>query len=410
MAHSLYSPSSSQRAIECPASVGLTKDLPDTQSVYSAEGTAAHHVGELCLKNACNTDRYAGCHVVVNQKGDCKFQTEFTVIKDDEFVFEVDDEMCTAIQEYVDWCRELVGEHFVEVRVDVSKYTPIPEQFGTCDHACVRGRTLTITDLKYGKGVRVDAEGNTQLLLYALGMFDWLDDIYDFDEIVIRVCQPRLDHKDVWVLTRDELIEWGDKIRAGLLRTVEPNPPFGPSDKACKFCKIAGRCRALEEHLYKVRAFMFDDIEGEFVVDTALLTVEELSIAWHMLPLFEIRKTALLAEITNAMLVDRTEVPGCKIVESRTNRTWNDRDDARNHLLSLGLKRDQIIQEKLISPAQAEKLLPKPKRETLSDLVFKAPGGPTVVDAKDRRPLYRGVAAQHHAELFDDLDADDGLS
>lgn len=409
MPHSLYSPSSSQRAILCPASVELTKDLPDTNSFYSAEGTAAHHVGELCLKNKCNVVRYAGCRVVVSQKGECKFQHQNTVLQEGDFVFEVDDEMCVALQDYVDWCNELSGQHFVEVRVDVSNYTPIPDQFGTCDHASVFKRTLTITDLKYGKGVRVDVEDNTQLLLYALGMFDYLDEIYDFEEIVIRVCQPRLDHKDIWVLTRAELIEWGEKIKAGLARSREPNPPFGPCEKACKFCKRAGVCKPLEEHLYNVRAFTFDDITGEFV-DLKLLTVDELAHAWHMLPLFEIRKAALVHEITNAMLVDRVEVPGCKIVEARTFRAWKNENDAMYHLACKGIKREQMFTEKFISPAGAEKLLPPKERESLSSLVYKAPGGPTVVDAKDKRPVYRGVAAQHHAELFDDLDADDGLS
>lgn len=410
MGHSLFSPSSSQRVMSCPASFALTKDLPDSNTIYSAEGTAGHHIGELCLKNKCTTERYAGCNVIVSQDGECRFQHEKSLMREGDFLFEVDDEMCVAVQEYVDWCNELPGEHFVEIRTNVSRYTPLDDQHGTCDHAAVHRRTLTITDLKYGKGVQVYAAENTQLLLYALGMFDWLDEIYDFDEIVIRVCQPRLNHKDMWVISRDELIEWGETIRVGLQRALQPNPGFGPSEKACKFCKIAGTCRALSKHLDETRALMFDDISGNFVVETAQLTLDELSYAWHMLPLLEIRKHALLHEITNKVLAERVEVPGVKIVEARTHRTWNDPKDAQKHLATLGVKRDQMYKEKFISPAQAEKLLPRAQWPSLSSLVFKAPGGPTVVDASDRRPLYRGVAAQHAIDAFDDLDADDGLS
>ena len=49
-----------------------------------------------------------------------------------------------------------------------------------------------IIDLKYGKGVSVEAEQNTQAMLYALGVIDDLGFMYEFDTVVIHIYQPRI--------------------------------------------------------------------------------------------------------------------------------------------------------------------------------------------------------------------------
>lgn len=401
MGHSLYAPSSSHRIISCPPSLPLNANLPDTNSVYSAEGTAAHHVAELALRTKSRVEKYAGCEVRVDPKGNCQFvHAKTPPANDEDYQFEVNDEMVSALQEYVDWCNELPGDHYAEIRCNISNYTPIPDQYGTCDHAAALPGVLWITDLKYGQGVLVEAFENTQLLLYALGMFDDLDALYDFQEIHIRVCQPRLDHKDVWTITRTELIAWGEKIRDGFARAAEGGD-YNPSPKACKFCKAAGRCKALHESTAKITALAFDDLTEEFKEEPGLLTPQELSQAWHHKPLYDIRMAALLEEIQRS-LANGIEIPGCKLVEAKTHRRWKNEEATREELVEfMGLPEDKIYTRKIITPAQAEALLPKRLRGTLSSLTDKPAGGPSVVDAKDKRPDYAAAIAKRNLDAFE---------
>src|SRR5690606_31016918 len=163
-------------------------------------------------------------------------------------------------QEYVDWCRALPGEHYVEVRVEHTAWCPdedefgmpLDPQFGTSDHvACIPGgalgypeATIVVTDLKYGKGVKVFAVENKQAIKYALGAWKEYDWLYNFKHVVIRIAQPRRNHFDVWDLTVEELLEWGDKIKERLTLVFAPDPPFQASEKGCKFCKAAYKCAA----------------------------------------------------------------------------------------------------------------------------------------------------------------------
>ncbi|MCI2235222.1 DUF2800 domain-containing protein, partial [Escherichia coli] len=111
--------------------------------------------------------------------------------------------MIDYVQEYVDWCRFEEGEMFTEIRVWFTDLMPRanpdepdeePEEFvaqgGTADNIIIRDRTLIVTDLKYGTGVQVFAEGNPQALLYAYGAYRAFADEYEFDRIIIRIAHP----------------------------------------------------------------------------------------------------------------------------------------------------------------------------------------------------------------------------
>ena len=65
---------------------------------------------------------------------------------------------------------------FVEQKVDCSRF--VPDCSGTCDALIISDGILHIVDLKYGRGVKVDAEGNDQLRIYALGTLEMLGFLY----------------------------------------------------------------------------------------------------------------------------------------------------------------------------------------------------------------------------------------
>ena len=48
--HALLSASAAHRWLNCPPSVMLTKDMPDSTSEYAEEGTLAHSLCELKLQ------------------------------------------------------------------------------------------------------------------------------------------------------------------------------------------------------------------------------------------------------------------------------------------------------------------------------------------------------------------------
>lgn len=414
MGHSRFAPSATEREYTCPASFLLNEHEPDRQSFDAAHGTAAHHIGQLCLSNNHDTVFYAGCKVAVTATGDCRFVHEKAPLRDDEMEFEVDDEMVNAVQAYIDWCRELPGDHFVEIRVEHTRWCPdvdewgdpLGPQFGTSDHIACQPRVLVVTDLKYGKGVQVFAFENKQAIKYALGAWLEYDWIYNFEKVVIRIAQPRLDHFDVWELTVEELLAYGEDIKQRLGLVFVENPPFGPSEKGCKFCKVAARCKPLAQHIDSHRALLFDDETQDFI-DTKLLTTEDLAAAWKLHPLVNLRYDAIEREISQC-LRDNVEVPGLKLVEARTHRQWNDQLVAKKTLVGMGIPKAKVLKEKLISPNQAEKLLPKERREELDGLWYKPPGGPTIVSADDPREAFDGSKVRH--EGFSDETDDDGFN
>lgn len=409
MGHSRFAPSSTEREYQCPASFLLNEREEDTQSFDAAHGTAAHHIHELCLRNDHDTVFYAGCLVAVTATGDCRFVHETAPTRDDEMAFEVDDEMCAAVQSSIDWCREVGGDHFVEVRVEHTPWCPdfdewgdpLGPQFGTSDHVACEPGVLTITDLKYGKGVKVYAERNRQAIKYALGVWLEYNWIYDFHTIRIRIAQPRLDHFDSWEISVEELLAEGEDIKARLTLVWDENAPFGPGEKQCRFCKVSGRCRAQDEKFKSTHALKFDDEEDAKVVDRTLLSIEELIAAYEMHALYVMRYEAIEREILRAGLRGE-ETPGFKVVAANTHRKWSDESTAREKLLKMGLPKTAVVTEKLVSPNQAEKLLSKEKREEIAGLWIKPSGGPCIVPLGDKRDPFAGANAEFEDEEFDD--------
>jgi hypothetical protein len=198
--HSVFAPSAAHRWMQCPASLRASlrakvasADEDGTpiggSNFFSVEGTAAHHLAEVWLTTGKRP-------VVLRNKPFERDGIEVTF----------DEEMFTEVGRYVEWCDDLGGGlRLVETKVFFGDLFPIPGQGGTCDflHYVRRTGILTITDLKYGKGVRVFAENNKQGLLYAIGAVNHLKKRYGhtnvpLQKIVIRIAQPRLDHFDTW--------------------------------------------------------------------------------------------------------------------------------------------------------------------------------------------------------------------
>jgi hypothetical protein len=239
IAHSPLGASSSSRWMGCAGSVAASANYPDQPSIFAAYGTAGHHLAENCLNDGSNARSHLG--QVITAKGE---------------EFSVDDEMADAVQVYLEYVRGITGALMVEVKVSYSRW--VPDGFGTSDSIIFHGDQGYAIDLKMGTGVRVDAEENSQAMIYALGAHQDLGFIHSTKQWKLVIVQPRLDHISEWDISTDDLLDWADNtLRPAAELALSDNPPFNPSEKACQWCRAKLRCRARAEYAMKIAKMEF---------------------------------------------------------------------------------------------------------------------------------------------------------
>lgn len=408
--HSIFGPSSAHRWMRCPRSLILGHLVGDRPSFYAAEGSIAHWLAEDWLNNG-SPYRHLG-----------------TIHEKDGFEIEITEEMISFIEEYVCAVSTMPGRHYVEVKVDLSKYTPVPS-FGTSDHISAEWGKLRVKDLKYGK-VWVDAEENEQGQAYALGAFEELDWLYDFQEIEIQIIQPRRENYDSWTISRAQLLEFGERYREAAHRAWDPEAPYNPDPIACEYCPARTTCPALAKVLVDTAQAKFADLDDdgghEVSQSRAVAVIQQEIISEPRLPAYDEMPIEQLARIYQwrpifekwfreaydyllHQLELGVEVPGQKIGKGRAgNRKWTDEKGARNFLLRQGVTPLDLWDHKFISPAVASLLLRLSRGGTikendalLADFVFQPPGKLTMIPASDNRPALPSAAS-----AFDDVDED----
>ena len=370
--HSLLSPSGAHRWMRCPGSIGAESGLPDTSSKYAAEGTAAHELAAKCLELEANAEAVIGDTMTVDGY-------DFTVTAD--MAHHVND-YCKLVREYAEG-----GQLLVERRVDFSEAIGVPDSTGTSDAIVIHPDRLTVIDLKYGMGVKVDATENEQLQLYALGALHDYGVMGDFQEIVMVVHQPRLNHVSEWSIPASKLEEFRENARLAAIEALDNREPrLNPGEKQCRFCKAKATCPAL-------KAEISDTVGGiatpaDFA-DLAVAEEDDVSRAMARVELVEQWCKAIRAEVERRLLAGQP-VAGFKLVEGRRgNRAWSDEAAVEKLFKSFRFKKDEMYDFKLISPTKAEKILKakNPGRwEKVDALTSRGDGKPSVAPATDRRP------------------------
>ena len=89
----------------------------------------------------------------------------------------------------------------------------IDRYFGTADAIILAEDQITIVDLKYGLGVKVYAENNEQLMLYALGAVQKYSEGRSIKSVRMIIVQPRLSHISDWTISIDDLNHFADEVR-----------------------------------------------------------------------------------------------------------------------------------------------------------------------------------------------------
>jgi hypothetical protein len=422
--HSIFSPSSSKMWLTCSGSLIPNVLSHDHAGEEAAEGTVAHSVAERWLSS--------------NEKPEHLIGTVETV---DGWDIEITDEMLAFVGDYVDYVEQLrVGavEFLIETRVDFSNLTPIPDQGGTADNIAIfeiddDAYEIVVTDLKYGKGIRVIAEGNSQGLLYAYGALRKFRKRYNIQRIRIRICHPRLNEGITeYTITVDELLDFARHVRERAKAAWQFDAPRTPSEDGCQWCKIKGTCPALYQHISEVTSGVFED-DDEFVprygrevqvqanerleddlgdepfsfVDPAKLSTAALAKVLRYRKVTE-QFFAKVEEVLLERAISFDEdVPGWKIVEGRTRRKWPDDEiSVYKRLKREGLRDGAIYDQVIISPAEAEKRLhakaalsKDEAKAIVNDLAYKPPGPKSLVRISDNR---EALASDAEAFLDDD--------
>jgi hypothetical protein len=355
-AHAKLSASGAHRWMACPGSVKAEEGLPDRTSSFAEEGTLAHDIVEKALRLDVN------CDTICDRP-------------DLEHIIE-------PAQVYVDYVRALPGKHrFIETRVDFSGW--VTGGFGTADAIVIDEDTSTlhIADLKFGKGVRVDAENNPQAMLYALGAYNAFAFVSDIERVKIAIVQPRIDNISEWEISVLDLLKWGEVARVAADETANPKAKRVPGEKQCRFCKAKATCPALFR--LAEQTLLMDFEAHEDPVAPNKLTDEQMSAALAARPVIEAWLNALETVVKQRLSAGET-VPGWKLVEGRANRAWiNEEEVAKELEWMLG---DKAYTRKLISPAQAEKAVGKTHKAAIEPFVFKPQGKAALAPESDPRP------------------------
>jgi hypothetical protein len=372
--------------MNCPGSVKLSEQYPQTTTRYADEGSLAHAAAEYMINGKKVPEKLI------------KRIRDF--YEDNKDLNGSPESMLKILKPYVDYIEESMNEALAEdklsqllteQKVDLSPW--IDGGFGTTDVAIIREGFLHIVDLKYGKGVPVSAEDNPQLKLYALGTLDALDMAYSVERVRMTIYQPRLDNVSTAEISAKALYEWGEKIvkPAAWLAMTKDAPHNAGS--WCKFCPAKADCREraaanLELEEYKKKTTLSLEEIGEI-----LGRVDEL-VKWAE----DLKEKAL----ENAL--EGEEIPGWKIVEGRANRKYCKSDDEIvKALTAAGYPEAMLFEKKLLTITKMEDYLGKKAfGELLKDYVDKPQGKPALAPVSDKRPAMTiGSTADDFADLAD---------
>lgn len=371
-AHAVLSPSGASRWLACTPSARLEQQFPDSAGVAAREGTLAHALGEILLRKEIGLINYSA--YLKDLKG---------IQKNDLF----SDEMQGYAEDYRDFVIERFNEAKavtpdaqleIEVKLDLRKY--IEEGFGTGDAIIIGDGILDLIDMKYGKGVKVSAIENKQMMVYALGALYYYGLAYDIHTVRMTIYQPRMDNFSTWELPVTDLIDWTEKVlkpRAALAFAGEGD--FNSGDH-CRFCRAKAVCRANAEYRQeKIR----DDFKTPDLLDD-----QEISDILERVSGIENWLTAVKDYALMAAVNDGKKWPGFKLVEGRSNRVIADEASVVKHLIQdMSYGEDLIYNKKIKGIGDLEKLLGKKGfADEIGKWVIKPKGKPTLVLESDKRP------------------------
>lgn len=372
--HAKCSASKAERWMHCPGSIALEDQCrPEKPSEYAAEGTLAHELAELKVRAFLmdendplhlEPEEYEGVHADIRHRplysGEMEEATDFYVGRIQEAMSAADDP------------EVLVEQAF---RLD----SWVPDGFGTSDAVILTDNTIEVFDLKYGAGVKVEAQGNPQLRLYGLGAAALFGDLYDIELVRMTIIQPRLDHVSSEIVPLADLLRWAETEVAPKAKAAMDGTGEIEAGDWCRWCPAKEVCRVRAEKQLELarRDFAFEE--------PPLLSDEEIGEV--------LQRAAGLAkwakEVEEYALQEAKnghKFAGWKLVEGRSVRKYTDDLKVAQALMDAGYDEAMLYERKLYGITAMEKLVGKKHlTEILGDLIHKPPGKPVLVPESDKR-------------------------
>lgn len=374
-AHALLSASGASRWLNCTPSARLEEMYGErATSKFADEGTLAHEIAELILTQGTS-----------NALSPKDYESRLNELKSKSLF---DPEMLQVLPTYTDYCmsqyEQAVSKSFqnaisIEEKLDMTDY--VPDGFGTADCIILEDKTLEIIDLKYGKGIKVSAENNSQLMLYGLAAYNKWQWLYDINEVRLTIIQPRLDNISSWVISVEDLLVWANEVLKPKAKLAYNGEGEQTPGEWCRFCSIRNRCGKLAEQQMEL-------VKKEFI-DASILQDEEIADIVQKGPDFIEWVNSIMEYALKQSVENGKQWPGMKLVEGRSQRKWIDEVDVLSKFAVRfpEIPQSELITSKLKPITAVEKLVGKKRFESeMSDCVIKPNGKPTLVPMDDKRP------------------------
>ena len=367
---SIVGGSTAKRVIGCPGSVALCAKMPPKpSSKYADEGTLLHNVMDVILSTGQTPESCIGMSY-----GGIKLTDELI----NEKVYPA-----LAALDAVDPNKEM--EYATETRVGFGDL--LPGVFGSTDLLGRIGNRAFILDWKFGSGVPVDAEDNPQLMFYAAAAMrtpevQWVFD--DIEEIECIIVQPPSVKR--WVTDKKRIKAFEQELLMAVKIAQLPDAPINIGDH-CRWCAAKPTCPKMTGAVDRALHAQID-----------ILNVAQISNYLRQADTLEQWITDLRA-LAHQVLEAGKPVPGYKLVAKRGIRQWSDEDQALVAMLNEGIPEDELTTVKVISPAQAEKILKKHGKQLPANQVVAVSSGSTLAEESDPRPAVLQIGQQLNAAL-----------
>ncbi len=374
--HAPLPPSASGRWLACPPSMAYVRDLIKRKVIKKRESGPAAQRGTRIHE----TSAPAITMLIKGRKPAYPRGEEGQVAK-----------------AYAEFCRGIYEDALllhgpskwgVEERAEVDDMC-----WGSSDFWCYSAKRFIQVDLKTGQEP-VEAKGNTQLIIYAIGTMR-KNKLPMPREIELIIYQPGNgpDNCSRWVYPFAEFIELTKGILGGIKTSTSY---FDASTKKverdlvagshCGWCDALGVCEKARLHALAASSknFLPVPIERTSPPPPSKLEPDQVGLILERAPMF--RSWIDAVEVRALELAQKGHrIPGFKVVPKITRRAWESKVKPAAIAKGLGLKLEQIQETKLLSPAKVEALLPAPDRKKLIRFVWKPMGEPTVVPESDKR-------------------------
>ncbi|HCT64282.1 MAG TPA: DUF2800 domain-containing protein [Lachnospiraceae bacterium] len=367
--HTKLSASGAIKWLNCSGSIALEAQIPQDEREYLKEEKNAHALGEAKIRLKMKKFTSVKYHKIINELDITEDMEKYTHQYSD-FVIE-----------RFNAAKEMTPDAILllEQKIDFSKW--VVGGLEICNAVIIAEGMTEIIDFNYSNAEGVEAENNPQLMLYAVGILTEFDYLFSIKNVTMTIFQPCMNNISSCQMAGDELLEWADTEVIPKAKKANSGTLEFCAGKHCNdgFCKARPICRAYANENLKIAAYNFKQ--------PAFLSIDEIGIILKLADSL-LKWVALIKDYALDQAVNYgVTYSGYKVVEGRSNRTWNaDEKTIAAHLIGKGYSDDDIWPRKLKSITAIEQLLSKKIfKEILEDFVVKPKGKPTLAAFDDKR-------------------------